>query len=171
MCESSLWHFQCTHFPSVPPAVWPAICLFSTMHCGIPLLNPGVQIEYTFPAAITSTLSSQERPVTHPNYTSPPRTLLKEGGRAVERRWGRDLTLLRRMCVSVCECVCVCVCVCVWSYADRRYAASHMQRMALARRSHVQRHRAAPAADDLRAGWSNQYFSRYVIQKRHPRCI
>lgn len=161
MCESSPWHFQCTHFPSVPPAVWPTICLFSTMHCGIPLLNPGVQFEYTFPAAITSTLSSQERPVTHPNYTSPPRTLLKEDGRVVERRRGRDLTLLRRVCVSV------------WSYADRRYAASHMKRMALARRSHVQRHRhrAAPAADDLRAGWSNQYFSRYVIQKRRPRCI
>lgn len=69
---SGLRHFQCTHIHSAPPAFWPAICPFSTMHCGIPLLNPRVKIECTFPAAITSTLSSQ-RPVTHPNYPSPPK--------------------------------------------------------------------------------------------------
>lgn len=69
-CESSPWHFQYTHFRSAPLAVWPAICPFSTMHCGIPLLNPRVKIEYTFPA-ITSALSSKRRAVTHPNYPFP----------------------------------------------------------------------------------------------------
>lgn len=69
VCESSPWHFQCTHFRSTPLAM----CLFSTMHCGIHLLNPGVKIEYTFPAAITSAISSQRRPVTHPNYSSLPK--------------------------------------------------------------------------------------------------
>lgn len=79
------------------------------MHCGIPLLNPGVQIEYTFPAAITSTLSSQEGPVTHPNYTPPPRTLLKEDGRLVERRAREGSDLVEE---GVCHSVCVCACVC-----------------------------------------------------------
>lgn len=144
VADSLPWHFQCTHIHSAPLAFWPAICPFSTMHCGIPLLNPRVKIEVYVPCSHNEYLSSQ-RPVTHPNYPPPPkppvtpRTLLKEDGKVLEEGDGG---------IWPCERLCVHARVCVWSHADRRYATSHMQRRALARKSHgactnQRRHRAA----------------------------
>lgn len=105
-----LWHFPSKHIHGAPQA----FCLFSTMHCATQPLNPWVKIEFMFPAAITSTLSSQ-RPVTHPNYPSPPwawpitlRTLLKENGRVVQV--GSDLVKGMHACTWVCVCVCVVTC-------------------------------------------------------------
>lgn len=127
-------HFHCAH--SAPWAVWPAICPFSTMHCGIPLLNPGVKNEHV---AITRALSSQKKSTPHSNWPSllkpgwsfPQPIVLKEDGKVVvegdKRIWPcANLPLYLSECVWVSE----------WSghWLTRRYttckgelkAADHM---------------------------------------------
>lgn len=51
-----------------------------------------------------------------------------------------------------------------WSRVDRKCPGSRVKRGVLLSMQHGQ---SRPAADDLGVGWSNQYFSRYEIQKHH----
>lgn len=95
---------------TAPWAVWPAICPFSTMHCGIPLLNPGVKNEHV---AITRALSSQKKSTPHSNWPSllkpgwsfPQPIVLKEDGKVVvegDKRIWPCANLPLSICLNVC---------------------------------------------------------------------
>lgn len=123
------------------------------------MFNPRVKFECTFSAAITSTLSLL-RPVTHPNY---PSLLANHSKNLIKRRWEGGGGGRRR------DVTCVCACGHLLT-GDTQH---HTYKEGLSPEDHMGTHestvshtRSSPAADDLRAGWSNQYCSRYRIQKK-----